>query len=744
MPCPVRAAAVFVAATVFGSVAVAGDQASTAAQTPIVSRDAAGRVTLRAVRIDRAVHVDGQLDEPVYRQVSPAGNFVQFEPVAGSPATEATDVWLLFDDDTIYVSARCWDSAPESRWVINAIPRDSSAIINNENFTVLFDTFYDRRNAYLFEITAGGAIWDGQITNQRVPANQDWNAVWEGRVGRFDGGWTVEMAIPFRALRYPPGSDQVWGVNFRRIVRWKNEESLLTPIPAMTGSAIFQVSLAGTLTGLEVPSGSRTFEVKPYGISGVSTEVSDVTASSRVRADVGVDAKYGVTQNLTADLTVNTDFAQVEADEQQVNLTRFSLFFPEKREFFLEGQGIFEFGGAGSQGRNTPILFYSRRIGLEQGQVIPIVGGGRLTGKVGKVTVGLMDVYTDVEPRSGTRATNNAVMRVKRDILRRSSIGAIFTSRSVSARGPGASQTYGVDAAFGFRDNVLINTYFAQTRTPGTTGDDTSYLAQFDYTGDRYGLQAERLVVGGNFSPELGFVRRDDIQRNVASARFSPRPSSIEAVRRFSLQGTFTDISDLDGRLETRSSDLQFGVEFETSDRVTIGYLQQREVLERSFAIARGVAVPIGQYDFGGARASLNLGQQRMMSGTVTVEHGAFYGGDRTSAGFSRGQIKVSPLFSVEPAMSINWVNLPEGSFRTTVASTRLTYTFTPRMFLGGLLQYNSTNDSVGSNLRFRWEYLPGSELFVVYTDEWDAERLGRSSLRNRALVVKVNRLFRG
>ena len=470
MPCPVRAAAVFVAATVFGSVAVAGDQASTAARIPVVSRDAAGRVTLRAVRIDRAVQVDGQLDEPVYREVSPAGDFVQFEPVAGSPATEATDVWLLFDDDTIYVSARCWDSAPESRRVINAIPRDSSAIINNENFTVLFDTFYDRRNAYLFEITAGGALWDGQITNQRVPANQDWNAVWEGRVGRFDGGWTVEMAIPFRALRYPPGSDQVWGVNFRRIVRWKNEESLLTPIPAMTGSAIFQVSLAGTLTELEVPSGNRTFEVKPYGISGVSTEVAGFTASSRVRADVGVDAKYGVTQNLTADLTVNTDFAQVEADEQQVNLTRFSLFFPEKREFFLEGQGIFEFGGAGSQGRNTPLLFYSRRIGLEQGQVIPIVGGGRLTGKVGKTTVGLMDVYTDAEPRSGTRATNNAVMRVKRDILRRSSIGAIFTSRSASVRGPGASQTYGMDAAFGFRDNVLINTYFRSDPDAGDHG----------------------------------------------------------------------------------------------------------------------------------------------------------------------------------------------------------------------------------------------------------------------------------
>ncbi len=317
----------------------------------VVARDAQGRVTIRAVRITDRIRIDGELDEAVYAEVPPIGDFVQTEPNGGQPATEPTQAWIFFDDDTLYVAARCYDSQPESRWVANEMRRDSMNVVRNENFAIYFDTFYDRRNAFLFEISPIGGIYDATVTNERPPGNIEWNPVWDRKTGRFDGGWTAEMAIPFRSLRYKPGRSQIWGVNIRRTVRWKNEESFVTRMPPNTGSVIFQISLGATLVGLDAPPGSRNIEVKPYAISSLTTDRRAVPAiTGDGTGDAGFDVKYGVTQNLTADFTYNTDFAQVEVDEQQVNLTRFSLFFPEKREFFLEGQGIFDFGGAGSNG----------------------------------------------------------------------------------------------------------------------------------------------------------------------------------------------------------------------------------------------------------------------------------------------------------------------------------------------------------------------------------------------------------
>ena len=311
----------------------------------VIARDASGRATIRAVRLTAPLRVDGRLDEEVYSTVPAISDLIQNEPQEGAPATERTELWVLFDADAIYVSARCWESQPE-RTMVSGMRHDDTAIGGaSDNVGFGFDTFYDRRNAYHFDLNPLGGRVDGQTTNERQ-MNFDWNPVWELKVGRFEGGWTFEAAIPFKSLRYRPGRAQIWGFQFRRRNLWKNEASYVTRIPASMGLAgHLKSSLMATLVGLEVPSRSVNLDIKPYAISGLT---SDPTARPRISNEVsgnfGVDAKYGVTQSLTADLTYKTDFAQVEADEQQVNLTRFSLFFPEKRDFFLENQGTFTFG----------------------------------------------------------------------------------------------------------------------------------------------------------------------------------------------------------------------------------------------------------------------------------------------------------------------------------------------------------------------------------------------------------------
>ena len=730
----------------------------------VMRRDEQGRTTVRAIKLDEGVRLDGVLDEAVYSTIPAITDFIQQVPMEGAPATERTEAWILFDEANIYVSARVWDSAPESEWIANEMRRDTSQLRQNDTFAAFFDTFYDRRNGFNFYTNPLGARADQQFTNEGNP-NGDWNPVWDVRTGRFDGGWTVEMEIPFKTLRYRPGTPQVWGIQLRRAIRRKNEWVYLTRLPIAAGggsgaAGIFRVSAAGTLVGIEPPPASRNIEIKPYAVGGLTTDrVSVPAVENRMNGDVGLDVKYGITQNLTADFTYNTDFAQVEVDEQQVNLTRFGLFFPEKREFFLEGRGIFQFARGGVGGRrpggsggvfggvNAPTLFYSRRIGLQRGRVVPILGGGRVTGKIGQFDVGALSIQTDDEVVASAESTNFTVLRLKRDILRRSTVGGIFTNRSVSTRGHGSSRTYGVDSTFAFYDNLSMLGYLAKTETPGLTGKDASYQGKFDYAADRYGFQVDHLVVEDNFIPDVGFVRRDNFRRTFIEGRFSPRPQSIELVRQFSLTGSTDYILVADTNvLETRLNQFRLNTQFETSDQLFIAVNDNYELLSRSFSPAPSVTFPVGGYGFSDAEVGYSIGQQRRVNGQVSIKHGGYFSGEITAISFRQGRIAVLPQMSVEPSVSFNWIDTPQGSFRTDLAVTRVNYAFNPRMFFGGLVQYNSANDTVSSNLRLRWEYSPGSEFFVVYTEEYTTDPLRpnrMTELRNRGLVIKFNRLFR-
>jgi len=712
-----------------------------------VSRDEDGRVALRAVRLDSPLRVDGHLDEAPYAAVAAVSDLLQQEPVEGVAATEKTEFWVFFDHDRLYVSVRCWESNMAGL-VANEMRRDNNNIFQGDHVAFLLDTFYDRRNGVEFAINAIGGRWDGQISNESQ-INADFNPVYELAVSRFEGGWSVEVAIPFKSLRYGPGQSQLWGMNVRRVNRAKNETSFLTRVPRALGQrGLFHASLAATLTGLEVPPGSRIVEVKPYAVSSVT---SDVAAAPRISndpsGDVGVDAKIGVTQGLTADVTYNTDFAQVEADEQQINLTRFSLFFPEKRDFFLENLGLFGFGGVGATGGgDVPILFHSRRIGFDQGHAVPIEVGGRLTGRVGRFSLGALNIESDEDPVTGSPRTNFSVLRVKSDVLRRSSVGLMFTGRNHVPGAPLASsasnETYGLDGTFAFFDNLAINTYWARTHTDGVSGDDASYRAQLDYAGDRYGVQVEHLAVGDNFRPEIGYVRRDDIRRSLGQFRFSPRPRASRLVRKYSYTGSLVYTETGDGHLDTRDWRGEFGVEFQNSDRLTASVGSTFERLPLPLPIV-GLIIPAGGYDYATARVSFTFGQQRPASGTAMVERGEFYDGDKTTVTLSQGRLNLSSQLSVEPTYQGNWVTQPGGHSTTHLAGTRVTYTMTPTMFASALVQYNTGVHAVSANVRLRWEYRPGSELFVVFNEQRDTQTLNYPDLLNRAVIVKVNRLLR-
>jgi hypothetical protein len=701
-------------------------------------------VTVRAVRLPEALVFDGRLDEDIYERERPSSGFIQQVPYEGQPASEKTDAWVLFDRDAIYVSARCWDSTPPERWVANEMRRDGAQLNQNDSFGVLLDTFGDGHDGVFFATNPLGALLDQQITEERT-SNGDWDPVWDVKTSRFEGGWTVEMRIPFKSLRYRPGASQSWGIQLRRVVRRVNEWSFVSPVPISAAGrdgsqGILRVSASATLTGLEVPSGAKNVELKPFALGRLTTDhAASPALANRADASFGFDAKYGITQNLTADFTYNTDFAQVEVDQQQINLTRFSLLFPEKRQFFLEGKGIFDFGRTGG---SVPLLFFSRRIGLEDGHAVPIIGGGRLTGRVGPFSVGAINMQTDAE--GDVAATNFTVLRLKRNIWRRSSIGALYTGRSLSPAGEGANHAFGADARLAFYENVNVNLYLAKTATQGVSGRDASYQLQFDYPSDVYGLRVEQVVVERHFNPEVGFVSRSNFNRSFAEARYSPRPASMPAVRQFTVEASldYTRTADT-GQLETREQLVSFETEFADSGRFEFDVVDAHERLDEPFDISRHVSIPAGSYDWRHVEVAYTVAKQRPVNGSLMFRVGTFYGGDIKTVELSSARIEASPQLSIEPSLSFSTVSLPAGSFRTAVPRVRTTYTLTPRMFVSGLVQFNSENDRLSAHVRMRWEYRPGSELFVVYSEDRDTYEAGFTQPRNRGVAIKLNRLLR-
>lgn len=389
--------------------------------------------------------------------------------------------------------------------------------------------------------------------------------------------------------------------------------------------------------------------------------------------------------------------------------------------------------------------FFSRRIGIHNGRAVPILGGGRLTGRVGNYSVGVVNIQTKNDEATDQPSTNFSVVRVRRDILRRSNIGVIAVNRSAYGARHQGNQAFGVDGLFSFFENLNINTYLARTQTPGRRENANSYRVQLEYNADRYGLILENMMVGKDYNPEAGYVRRTDVRRELADLRFSPRPQSSRVIRKYDYSGSIDQFTRLtDGVLDTRIIEGSFGIEFQSSDQLTVQLLDNTERLTEPYDVFHDVDIPVGTYRFRNLNARYDLGSQHPVSGMVSYEYGGFFGGTKHSLSMSRSRTEPFANFFIEPGVSLNWIDIPQGRFVAKVLTGRFIYMFSPRIFVSTLAQYNSDDRALAINARLRWEYRPGSDLFVVYSDGRSTLERGFPRLQNRALTVKLTRFFRG
>ena len=696
-----------------------------------------GRKVLRAVRTADSIRLDGELSERAWGSAEPARDFVQAEPYEGSPATEATEVRILYNDEFLFIGVYCRDTEPD-RILTNSLREDFDPQ-DDDSFEIILDTFLDNRNGYLFSTNPHGAKRDAQVTDEGREINIDWDTVWDVRTQRNGEGWTAEIVIPFKSLSFEEDRAQpVWGVNFGRRIRRKNEIVYWSPVPRRY--EITRLSLAGELRQLDGIARGRNLRLKPF----VATDFSRFASSDHIvtRAKPGLDVKYSITPSLTLDLTGNTDFSQVEVDEQQINLTRFPLFFPEKREFFLENSGIFQFGDIpgerGARSRETQ-LFFSRRIGLsEQGEPIPIWGGARLSGQAGQYRLGFLNMQTK-QTRFGP-ANNFSVARVKRNILANSDVGAIFINRQ-AAEGEDYNRAAGFDANFRFGQNFTINGYLAKTFTDNLQDHDLAKKISTQWRDNLVSVQTVFTELQENFNPEVGFTERVGVRTFRSRLEMTPRPPRNSLIREFRPHVYPNYEMDEDNRLLTRTFHYGFDVVFHNSSVIEVKHETFFDRLDEPFRIRRlppAVTIPAADYRFSLWGLELESDPSRKFFGSLDYRNGTFYTGDRVTV-VATGAFRPNERFSVEGRYTYNDVRLQEGSFANDLISSRVNYYFSTRMFLSALIQYNSDLKHVTSNIRFHFIHRPLSDLFVVYNEQRDTSGAGRN---DRALTLKYTHLI--
>ncbi|MBI4465551.1 MAG: carbohydrate binding family 9 domain-containing protein [Acidobacteria bacterium] len=694
--------------------------------------------TVTAVRAQEPIVLDGLLTEEAWKLAEPASAFLQRDPRQGEPASERTEVRILFDTRHLYLGIVCYDSTP-SALRATELRRDNS-LNNDDLFEVIFDTLHDHRNGYLFRINPLGTQYDSTITNEGQTVNANWDEKWEVKSRITEEGWMAEIVIPFKSVRFATGDDLVWGVNFRRIIRRKNEDVYWT---AHNRNYRFEeVSRAGHLVGLSEIVGF-TARVKPFFTTGVSQALVRGQQETKHLTDIGIeDLKYLITPKLALDLTVNPDFAQADVDEAQINLSRFNLFFPEKREFFQEGSGIFQFGTGEPFGRPQVLLFHSRRIGLsENREEIPILGGLKLTGKQGPLDIGLLNMQT--RRFSSTPGQNFTVARVKANLLSRSYVGAMFVRNTAGLNGQ-SSWTGGLDASFTFFQNLSLRGFLARNDAPQTSEREWAGQGKIEWNSDRFEFVAERIHIQENFQPQTGFVARAEpdwkgIKRSFAEAAYKPRPQ-IRFIRQFELLTSLEYITNQEGDLDTRTAEIGWTTDFESGDAVEVSYQRTFERLVRPLRIRGGGTVPRGDYSFDQLQFMYRAFRGRKLSGNVRIEVGEFYNGRITTLDLSP-QFKPTPNLSIDPGYQWTRITLPGlEPFTTHQLNTSLNYSFTQKWLTRTTFLVNSQDQQYGINFRLNYIFRPGDDLFFVYNE---TRTYGsQSQLQNRALIVKTTFSF--
>jgi len=718
--------------------------------------DSASPPVIEAARVPEAPTLDGDvLGDPIWNAATPVSGFWQEQPDEGQPASERTEVRIVYTADAIYVGAVNYDRMP-GQIIVSDARRDAS-LEETDSFQIIFDTFQDRLNGFVFGTNPAGIQYDGQVTNegqgggglapgQRQQGgagsgfNRNWDGAWDVRARIDDTGWSAEFVIPFRTLRFPSGADQTWGVNFQRNIRRRNERAYWAPIPRQYD--LYRLSLAGRLTGLQAPV-VRNLKVTPYVLSQtIQSGVRPVDA--RLDGDAGLDVKYSVTPSLVLDGTVNTDFAQVEVDDQQINLDRFDLFFPEKRPFFLENAGFFTVGNPGEVD-----LFFSRRIGIgPDNEQIPIRAGARLSGKRGKFNLGLLNMQTG-EAGEGELArlpgTNFSVVRVSRDLPNRSSIGGLFVNRA-AADAPGvrleANRTFALDGKAGIRQHTVISSFVARTQSPGITANDHAYNVRSRSSVSRFDLDVAYQEVGAGFNPEVGFVTRRGYRKPSASLMTRWRPENFLAIQELRPHTSYRAFYGFDGLLESMFWHVDNHWQFRNSAEIHTGINVTEEGVRRAFEIYPGVVVPPGSYSHREAQLVFMTNAGAPISVNTQMRIGGFFGGDRVNISPTL-QMRAGEMLTTELGYERNDIDLPGGSFATNLVRARVSYSFNTRTFAQSLVQYNDRADLWSINLRFGWLQAANTGLFVVYTDTRGLYDLIPGPLRSdRSFVVKFSRML--
>lgn len=702
------------------------------------------RPTMNAHALESAPVIDGDvLADSAWSGVSPATDFWQVQPEEGRPASQRTEVFVGFKGPHLYVGVVAYDNDPDGI-IINDSRRDTS-LSDCDAFVFIIDGLLDRQNGFVFGTNAAGIEYDGQITKEGADANRNfgggginlsWDTSWRVQARVSDYGWSAEFEIPFRSLRFGGDASQDWGINFQRNIRRNNEVAYWSPLDRSRN--LYRVSEAGTLRGVNPPP-SRNLQLTPYGL-GSARRGGDELDRTETDTEFGLDLKYSITPSLTLDATYNTDFAQVEVDEQQVNLDRFNLFFPEKRPFFLENAGLF------SVGRPQEVeLFFSRRIGIsDDGEVIPVDGGLRLSGKLGSATnIGLLHMQTEAVDSVAPK-NRFTVARVSQELPNRSSFGAIFTERDgdgsyLVAEPDDRNRAYGLDGRWGIGANLTLSGWLARTDTPGQDDDDRAFGVQAAYTSPDWQVDSHYTEVEANFNPEMGFLSRTDYRKFETIVLRNVRNEKWQRVLQLRPHFAYRSYWKPDGFQETGLLHLHLPVDFRSGGEFSPAVNFTRAGVIDAFEIVEGVIVEPGTYDHTEVSLGVDTDESQPLSYGFNATVGGRFGGDRVSVSpfvaYRRGE-----TFRGSLSFNYNDYNLPGGEFTAHLARLRLSYSFSPKIQLQALVQYNELADAIGTNIRFSWLQSANSGLFLVY-NEIDERAVGAPPT-GREFVLKYSHIF--
>ncbi|MFC1508655.1 DUF5916 domain-containing protein [Candidatus Omnitrophota bacterium] len=723
---------------------------------------AKAKKNLTAKRIEGHIKLDGFLNDTAWKSAVPLSDFTQRELHEGEEPTEKTEVTVLYDEDKLYIGIVCYDSEPE-RIIRKELMWDGD-IEGDDMFTVVLDTFNDQRSGFVFSTNANGAMYDGLIKNVEE-INEDWDGNWEvrGRVTNY--GWTAEMVIPFMTLRFPQNGVQNWGINFRRMIRRKNEEVLWTAWSRDDG--ILQIAKAGQLTGLEgIKRGKRT-ELKPYVLGALEKDNGDPLNRS---FKYGLDVKYPLTSELTLDFTTKTDFAQVESDKERINITRFNMQYPEKRDFFLEGAEIFDFSMSTSN-YDAVKLFYSRRIGITPDpdrQEVPILGGVKLSGKAGRYNLGVMSMQTDetyITDDDGNRnyypSTNYTTARVKRDIFKQSYIGILVTSvnRDKQPDNPLTDNAetdrfmnklnnnmaaldfaYNTTSFLGDK-NFIVQGYLGASQTPGLEDGNVAGRLSVDYPNDLVDIYFAYHSIGNNFNPELGFLRRHGVQEYKSEMTWMPR-FNIPFIKKLSIQPySISYLTDRSARMVERIFEVRpLGFEMENGDEFTLERHWHYDYVDYEYDVFDDIVMKVGGYRFAHWFIRYQSVKSRPVSVDLMYSRGGYMNGKRHYYG-AELTYKINRFIMLVPDFSIYDVRLPDRSFIARNSTLRVQTNLSTRLISSTFIQWNNEDHEAAMN--FRIHYIPkiGSDLYIAYNQFWDEEDDFRT-LYNTG-IVKVDYLIR-